>query len=93
MMIIYITYDGTSLNKGVKPDWDFATFIEAHGAGPLTAQKLFELNPDLLITGNGPGGNAARVLDQSGMKIFIRAGDMTVQQAYQAYRQAKLREM
>ena len=23
----------------------------AHGAGPKTAQKLFELNPDVLITG------------------------------------------
>ena len=35
---------------------------EAHGAGPKTAQKLFELHPDVLITGNGPGGNAAAVL-------------------------------
>lgn len=59
---------------------------EAHGAGPKTAQKLFEFNPDILITGNGPGGNAARVLEQAGTEIFIGAGDMTVKQAFEAYR-------
>ena len=64
----------------------------AHGAGPQTAQKLFDLHPDILITGNGPGGNAARVLEQSGMKIFIGAGDMTVQKAYNAYKNKELKE-
>jgi len=64
----------------------------AHGAGPQTAQKLFNLHPDILITGNGPGGNAARVLEQSGMKIFIGAGDMTVQQAFNAYKNNELKE-
>ena len=63
---------------------------EAHGAGPKTAQKLFEFNPDILITGNGPGGNAARVLEQSGTEIFIGAGDMTVKQAFEAYKNNKL---
>ena len=30
-----------------------------HGAGPQTAQNLFDFHPDVLITGNGPGGNAS----------------------------------
>ena len=64
---------------------------EAHGAGPKTAQKLFELNPQVLVTGNGPGGNAARVLEQSGMKIFTGAGDMTVKEAYKAYKEGRLK--
>ena len=65
---------------------------EAHGAGPQTAQKLFELNPDVLITGNGPGGNAAIVLEKAGMKIFTGAGDMTVKEANESYKQGELKE-
>ncbi|MCK4654088.1 MAG: NifB/NifX family molybdenum-iron cluster-binding protein [Candidatus Cloacimonetes bacterium] len=64
----------------------------SHGAGPQTSQKLFELNPDILITGNGPGGNAARVLQNSNIKIYIGAGDMTVKEAYDAYKNGELKE-
>lgn len=63
---------------------------EAHGAGPKTAQILFELNPDILITGNGPGGNAAVALDKSGIEIYIGAGEMTVKEAYDAYKKNSL---
>ncbi|OYT12852.1 MAG: dinitrogenase iron-molybdenum cofactor biosynthesis protein [Bacteroidetes bacterium 4572_114] len=63
---------------------------EAHGAGPKTAQKLFEFNPDILITGNGPGGNAAAVLEKTGIKILVGAGDMTVKEAYNAYKKGEL---
>ncbi len=62
----------------------------AHGAGPQTAQKLFNLAPDVLITGNGPGGNAAAVLNKTGLKIFTGAGAMTVRQAYEAYKKSAL---
>ena len=65
---------------------------EAHGAGPQTAQKLFGLNPDILITGNGPGGNAAAVLEKTGLKIFIGAGEMSVKQAFDAYKDGMLKE-
>jgi predicted Fe-Mo cluster-binding NifX family protein len=58
----------------------------AHGAGPRTAQKLFELKADVLITGNGPGGNAAGVLEKAGVKIFTGAGEMTVREAMTAYK-------
>lgn len=58
---------------------------DAHGVGPKTAQKLFDLKADVLITGNGPGGNAGTVLDKAGMKVYTGAGDMTVKEAYDAY--------
>ncbi|MEA3316641.1 MAG: NifB/NifX family molybdenum-iron cluster-binding protein [Bacteroidota bacterium] len=64
---------------------------DAHGAGPKTAQTLFELKADVLITGNGPGGNAATVLEKAGMKIFIGAGEMSVKQAYDAYKNDELK--
>ena len=63
----------------------------AHGAGPQTVQKLFEFNPDVLITGNGPGGNAAAVLEKTGIKIYIGAGQMTVREAYDAYKNNNLK--
>ena len=64
--------------------------IEAHGAGPKAAQKLAELGVNVLITGNGPGGNAATVLEKIGTECYIGAGDMTVKEAYQAFKLKKL---
>lgn len=58
----------------------------AHGAGPKTAQKIHELKADVLITGNGPGGNAATILNKMPLKIFIRAGGMSIREAYEAYK-------
>ena len=63
----------------------------AHGAGPQTAKKLFELDPDILLTGNGPGGNAAAVLKNSPVKVFVGAGDMTVKEALEAYKNGLLK--
>ena len=65
---------------------------EAHGAGPKTSQKLFEMGPEVLITGNGPGGNAATVLEKAGIKIYIGAGQMTVKEAFEAYKNNSLKE-
>ena len=64
---------------------------EAHGAGSATSQKIFELNPDVLITGNGPGENASKALERMNMKIFIDAQDLTLQQALEQYRKGELK--
>jgi len=63
---------------------------EVHGAGPKTAQKLSEIGAEVLITGNGPGGNAAAVLKTMGTVVYIGAGDMTVREAYEAYKAGSL---
>lgn len=63
---------------------------EAHGAGPRTAAVLLGLGAQVLVTGNGPGGNAARALSGRGVAVFVGAGDLTVKQAYAAYRQGTL---
>lgn len=65
---------------------------EAHGAGPKTAQKVTEYGADILITGNGPGGNAAMALQTTGIEIRVGAGDMTVREAYEAYKAGKLKK-
>ena len=66
---------------------------DGHGVGPKTAQKLFDLNVDVLITGNGPGGNASSVLEKAGVKVYIGAGEMTVKEAYNAYKSNKLKSL
>lgn len=65
----------------------------AHGAGPQTAQKLFESKPDILITGNGPGGNAASILERANLTIYTGAGKMTIQEAYDAYKKGDLKKL
>ncbi len=74
------TYDNTAIEN------------EAHGAGPKTAQKLSEFDAQVLITGNGPGGNAAAVLQTTGTEIYVGAGEMTVREAYEAYRSGALKK-
>jgi predicted Fe-Mo cluster-binding NifX family protein len=66
---------------------------EAHGAGTATAQKIFELKPDVLITGNGPGGNAAAALSHLNIKIFADAHGMTLSEAYENYNKGNLKEI
>lgn len=61
-----------------------------HGVGPKTAQMINDLGAGIVITGNGPGGNAATVLNQMNVKVYIRAGGMSVKEAYEAYKQGKL---
>ena len=63
---------------------------EAHGAGPQTASNIVKLNPNVIITGNGPGGNAETVLKKMNVEIYTGAGDMTVKEAYEAYKSNKL---
>ncbi|MCD6556561.1 MAG: NifB/NifX family molybdenum-iron cluster-binding protein [Bacteroidales bacterium] len=84
----FFVYDDET-NKIITEDNSDST-QEAHGAGPKTAQKLFDLQANVLITGNGPGGNAGVVLEKAGIKIYTGAGEMTVKQAYEAYKNKEL---
>lgn len=66
---------------------------EAHGAGPQTAKVLFDMGAKVLITGNGPGGNAATILEKTGITSHIGAGDMTVKEAYESYKKGDLKKL
>jgi predicted Fe-Mo cluster-binding NifX family protein len=66
---------------------------EVHGAGTATAQKVFAICPDVLITGNGPGGNAASALKQMNMKIYVNAHSLSLREAYIHYKNGKLNEL
>ena len=66
---------------------------EAHGAGPRTAQRFLESGASILITGNGPGDNAARVLTHAGIKVYTGAGGMSIKEAYQTYHSKKFKQL
>ena len=65
---------------------------EEHGAGTKTSVLLAEINPDVLVTGNGPGGNASMLLAKTGVKVYTGAGEMTVREAYEAFEKNNLNE-
>ncbi len=69
-----------------------AVASEAHGVGPKTAQKIFDANANVLITGNGPGGSARTVLESANLDIYVGASDMTIKEAYDAYKKNKLKK-
>lgn len=66
---------------------------EAHGTGTATAQKMYEIKPNVLITGNGPGETAATALKNLNMKIYVDAHNLTLEQAYESYRNGALKEI
>lgn len=61
-----------------------------HGAGLQMAQKVLELNPDVIITGNGAGNKALDILKRSSVKMYIGAGEMSLKEAYEAYKSEQL---
>lgn len=65
---------------------------EAHGAGTKTSSAVAGIAPDIIITGNGPGGNAASVLAATGVKLYTGAGEMKVEEAYNAWKNNLLKE-
>ncbi len=86
----FFIYDEASGGSRIVDNTDVT--YEAHGAGPKTAQRLFGEKAEILITGNGPGGNAASVLEKAGMRIYTGAGEMSVKEAYEAYKKGDLKQ-
>lgn len=70
-----------------------AIIEEAHGAGTYSVQKLYDMKPDVLITGNGPGENAAAALKHLDIQIFVDAHNMTLKQAYENYKSGTLKKL
>ena len=61
-----------------------------HGAGLQTAKKVLELKPDIIITGNGPGRKALEILHRSNVKMYVGAGEMSLKEAYEAFKNNEL---
>jgi len=86
-----VVYDEETDNIGFVDNSEVKN--DAHGAGTATSQRIFDLKPDVLITGTGPGQNALNALKHLQMRIFIKADDKTLKQAYDLYKNGKLEEV
>ena len=60
-----------------------------HGAGPNAASAIADAGAQVVLTGNGPGGNAAKVIESMGIAVYAGAAG-TVREAYEAYKANKL---
>ncbi|MCD4668045.1 MAG: dinitrogenase iron-molybdenum cofactor biosynthesis protein [Sulfurimonas sp.] len=88
-MELLVTYDEAS--QTLQAATNSETESMEHGAGLQTAQKVLELEPDVIITGNGAGQKALEILKRSNVKMFVGAGDMTIKEAYEAFKADKLK--
>jgi len=61
-----------------------------HGAGLQTSKKVLKLGAEVIITGNGAGEKALDILKSSEIKIFVGAGEMSVEDAYKAFKNNQL---
>ena len=62
-----------------------------HGVGPQTTKKILGLGAKVIITGNGAGQKALEILKSFDLKMYVGAGDMSVKEAYEAYKADKLK--
>ena len=61
-----------------------------HGVGMQTSKKIINLKADVVITGNGAGEKALEILKATNIKFYIGASDMSVKEAYEAFKANKL---
>ena len=87
-MDMLVTYDEDSDKLEVISNNE--TEAMEHGAGLQTAKKVLDLNPDVIITGNGAGQKALEILKRSNVKMYTGAGSMSIKEAYEAYKNDKL---
>ncbi len=63
---------------------------KAHGVGLQSAKKAIQTNVDAIITGNGAGEKALEILQKSNIKVYVGAGDVTLKNAYEAFKEGRL---
>lgn len=64
-----------------------------HGAGVQAGQNVAGLGANVVITGGDIGPKAADVLKKAGINIFTNAGNISVKEAYEAYKHKQLKNI
>ena len=62
-----------------------------HGVGLQSSKKMITIGADVIITGNGAGGKALDIIKETNIKVYIGAADMSVKEAYEAFKANKLK--
>jgi len=69
-----------------------ATESMEHGVGGQSSKKMITAGANVVITGNGAGEKALKILKTTGIEFYTGAGEMSVKEAYEAYKQNKLQK-
>ena len=67
-----------------------ATESMEHGVGGQCSKKMINVKADVVITGNGAGEKALKILKTTGIEFYTGAGEMSVKEAYEAYKADRL---
>jgi len=86
---IFLVYDNTTDILDVISNADSVN--KEHGVGLQSSKKVLKLGADVIITGNGAGEKALDILKSSNIKLYIGAGDMSVKEAYEAFKNDRLK--
>jgi predicted Fe-Mo cluster-binding NifX family protein len=62
------------------------------GVGNQASKKMITIGADAVITGNGAGEKALKILKTTGIAFYTGAGDMSVKEAYHAYKENRLQK-
>lgn len=62
-----------------------------HGVGMQTSKKMINLKADVVLTGNGAGGNALEILKNTGIKLYTGVEGMSVKKAFNEYKNGNLK--
>jgi len=61
-----------------------------HGVGGKSSKKMITVGANIVITGNGAGEKALKILKTTNIQFYTGAGEMSVKEAYEAYKNNKL---
>lgn len=86
---MFLIYDETNDTLQEVPNDE--TEAMDHGVGPQTTKKVLGLGANIIVTGNGAGEKALAILKSFDAKMYVGAGDMSVKEAYEAYKADKLK--
>lgn len=86
---MFLVYDDENDNLEVISNAD--SLEKEHGVGLQSAKKMLKLGADVIITGNGAGEKALNILKDTDIKLYIGAGAMNVKDAYEAFKDGRLK--
>ncbi len=86
---MFVLYDEESDTLSVLSNDDAKQ--KEHGVGLQSSKKILDAGAKVLITGNGAGEKALDILKKSDIKVYVDAGDMSLKDAYEAYKNGSLK--
>ncbi len=86
---MFLVYDDVADTTTVISNAD--TVQKEHGVGLQSAKKMINMGVNIIITGNGAGEKALDIFKESDIKLYVGAGDMSVKDAYEAFKADKLK--